>query len=281
MKRFVSVLVAAAALCGTTGPARDAHGALVDHLLCYKARDPVKPATLADLLADLQPEFTQKGCRILRAVEFCVPASKRVIQPPAPNPDIVGPPLDVDYVCYTLKCPNGNPLPEDKVVSDQFGPRVQKAYKPFKVCVPARKQPKACGKIGGRQCGGECPRDDQICVFLPGLGCTCDPPPQSCGYDASGVCGGPCATPGEECKVGATGECRCTPPPVPCSQSTPTQCGGECPAGQDCRSGATGGCTCQPDLIPCSASTFPQCGGACPPGRTCSPLTASQGCFCQ
>lgn len=131
MKRFI--VWSLAALVGAPVPAR-AQGFL-DHLKCHKARDPVRVAATADLLAALQPAFSDGGCVISRPRYYCVPVTTTNVQPAPPRPDIVGRPLGDDYVCYRARCPS---LPPPQEVADQFGTRTQTAYRTSLVCVPAR-----------------------------------------------------------------------------------------------------------------------------------------------
>src|SRR5579862_2667520 len=140
-------------------------GATLDHMLCYTVTDALTlpQPNSTDLLAQLQPEFTQRGCKLVKAVEFCVPATKSNVNPVPPDPNIVGTPLQNDYICYLAKCPNQVPPPQKRVV-DQFGVRLQQNYHVAKVCVPASKAPAGCpvGPIvkGGPACRGACPNDE-------------------------------------------------------------------------------------------------------------------------
>ncbi len=109
----------------------------LDHLLCYQARDELQIKSAVDAIAELQPDFSRKQCRLVQPIEFCVPATKRVSpQPPNPQP---GQPLRDDYVCYTVQCPKTKP-PPPRTVTDQFGKRKQTYGQPTKFCVPARKE---------------------------------------------------------------------------------------------------------------------------------------------
>ena len=281
MKR--SIVAAIFGVLGLTIPAVAGAGQL-DHLLCYRVKDPLDIKTYVNLLAEKQPEFSQQKCVVTKAIEFCVPATKEVLDPPAAN-GLMGPPLQMDYVCYNLDCPHPN-QPPDKLVTDQFGQRVQRKYRPVKVCVPARKEPVPCGPIGKRQCGGACP-DPTTQTCRPDAadqGCTCEPPPSPCGVDAAGVCGGECPTPGDKCTVNAAGDCKCETPPAPCSLSTAGVCGGTCPNPADeCRPGvtATAPCTCQPAHKPCGIDANGLCGGLCTnPADTCTLNTANE-CTCE
>src|SRR5437867_2292702 len=89
------------------GPA--AHAQILDHLKCHKMKDPLKLKVTADLDA-LDSQFSAQGCLISKAKLFCVPTTKRNVQPPEAAPlDINGQQLQNPYVCYTAKCPGTLP----------------------------------------------------------------------------------------------------------------------------------------------------------------------------
>jgi len=221
----------------------------LDHLLCYKMQDSFKvnpkSPTIVNMLADLQPEFTQNGCTVLKPVEFCVPASKSVTPSSANvNPNLVGQPLQNDYICYVAKCPK-QVGPPAKLVTDQFGTHAQRKYQPVTVCVPAVKDPVGCalsttGITSAAMCGGACPDPTQTCQFdRKHKKCTCGSP-KTCGGkpNSAGLCGGPCQA-GQMClpalqagtKSTTSLICECQPPPPPVCGVDPTTgtCGGTCP----------------------------------------------------
>jgi hypothetical protein len=79
MKAMVPGLLAAAAivLCnGASASAQTIPSGNIDHLICYRIDDKLKPDFAVDMVAEIQPDFTKKGCKILKPMEFCVPASK-------------------------------------------------------------------------------------------------------------------------------------------------------------------------------------------------------------
>jgi hypothetical protein len=285
-RQLVKAVMLTAAMWAAWLPSAHAQGKL-DHLFCYRMKDPLTIRTTVDMLADLQPEFTQKGCRLLKAVEFCVPASKANVNPLPPNPNIVGQPLQDDYICYLAECRNPT-QPADKVVADQFGRRIERNYRPVKVCVPARKRPVPCGASGFRQCGGVCPEPGDDCRISPvDAGCACVP--RECGgqADAAGACGGACPKPDDRCLPDAKGACECQPPPPPpCDlNSAAGICGGTCanPADQ-CIIDATGTkCACQPPPTPAcgSVSGTTQCGGPCSNATDKCVTDAAGNCKCQ
>lgn len=285
-RQLVKAVILAAVMWAAWLPSAQAQGKL-DHLFCYRVDDPLTIRTTVDMLADLQPEFTQKGCRLLKAVEFCVPATKANVNPLPPNPNIIGQPLQDDYVCYLAQCRKPTE-PADKVVADQFGRRIERGLRPVKVCVPARKRPVPCGASGARQCGGVCPDPADDCRVSPvDAGCACVP--RECGghVDAFGTCGGACLTPDDRCLPDANGACTCQPPPPPSCEmnSAAGTCGGTCPDPADqCVIDTTGTkCTCQtPPPPPCgTVSGTTQCGGLCPNSTDRCVTDAAGNCTCQ
>jgi len=269
----------------------------LDHQLCYQVKDRLKVNAVADLLAELQPEFSQLGCRVVRATKFCVPVTKRIAQPGSVGPAIVGQPLQNDHVCYRIKCPKDVPNVPDKLVADQFGQRRQVGHKAFELCVPARKGTQPCARLGSaKQCGGACPNDvggqPSACRFDDATReCTCAPQPCGGKPDAAGQCGGDCTDPDVACRPGfdAAGKPACVcqdPPPPPCGLSSATgTCGGSCPAAADeCVLVTTPNgpeCICQPPDARCTRDpSSGQCGGECPTGLVCTLHPAINECRC-
>jgi hypothetical protein len=112
-----------ATLVLSAAPAAPQAVGTLDHLACYAITDPLKVDATVDLLTELQPEFRQAGCRIIKASKFCVPTTKVVVQATTTGPGVVGQPLRDDYICYRIKCPDtAAPIPS-KLVADQFGQR--------------------------------------------------------------------------------------------------------------------------------------------------------------
>jgi hypothetical protein len=205
------------------------------------------------------------------------------VSPPPAQPGLSGQPLRDDYICYLIKCPKT--VAPDRFVADQFGRRLQEKYKPFKVCVPARKAPPPCGPQNtARQCGGVCPAGSGPCRFdTTAKLCTCDPPMQCDGSkpDAAGTCGGPCP-PNTICQPVLEGTdriCRCRPVEQPCEGSTAGACGGTCddPAAHCVFVPTLGECRCQPPDGGCVKTAAGQCTGTCTtnPSLACvlDPLT--------
>lgn len=266
--------------------------AQLDHLICYRMVDPLKVQSAVDLFTELQPEFTQKGCKLVRPLEFCVPATKLNVDPPPPLPNIAGQPLKDDYICYLMKCPD-KPVVPSRFVADQFGRRLHRKYKPYKMCVPARKAAPPCGPTtSARQCGGTCEDPAAICHFdIPTKQCICSGPQGCSGKpDAAGGCGGNCPA-GEICLpqivAGAPAACDCQPPPPPpCGLNTATgTCGGTCPNPDDkCVVTATGNdCVCQPQEPGCAPGAGAACAGSCVanPGFVCQIDPLTNQCRCQ
>jgi hypothetical protein len=279
---LLNLLLAAPALAQITAtPGR------LDHLVCYRMKDKVQISSMLDLRAELQPEFTQAGCKIIRPFEFCVPATKMNVSPPPAQPGLAGQPLRNDYICYLIKCPK--PVAPDRLVADQFGTRLQEKFKPFKVCVPARKAAPPCGpQSSARQCGGVCDDPTATCRWdRVAKECTCDPVPVCEGKpDAAGQCGGTCPI-GQTCLPfldGTKPMCRCQPPPdPPCTGTSAGACGGSCPnANERCiLEPITNACICQPPEQGCAPAAGAQCAGTCTnPNLACSldPITSECRC---
>ena len=109
--------VCAAAL--TFGLIPQVAGARLDHLVCYKALDRLQVTAAFDLFAELQPEFSAKGCTLVKVEDFCVPSTKLNVQPSTAETraDIAGPPLYVDYIGYLVRCAD-QIAPRNKIVID-------------------------------------------------------------------------------------------------------------------------------------------------------------------
>jgi streptogramin lyase len=198
-----SVLAVRAAMPGTWSYATQ-----LDHLTCYHASDKLEIQSVLDLVA-ADPGFTQKGCTLLHAVELCVPATKTNVDPAPPFAGVTGNPLSSDYVCYRMRCPEPT-TPPDELVTDQFAVRVQRKYTPIKVCVPARRAPAPCGKVGNHLCGGACPDASQLCTFdVTSKTCACKPPVKACSVNAAGACGGTCPDSSAPCTFDTLGRCNC------------------------------------------------------------------------
>lgn len=116
---------------------------MVDHLKCYKVKDPNKLNGLVDLTS---PQFgVEPGCTISKTKKFCVPVKKAVTSASVNGAQIVPAPvagqnLVDDYVCYKILCKT-TPPPASAKVEDQFSTRTFTKFKPLEVCVPAHKVP--------------------------------------------------------------------------------------------------------------------------------------------
>lgn len=244
----------------------------LDHLLCHRMLDKTQISNAVDLFAELQPEFNVRDCVLVKPFEFCVPVTKLNVQPPAPFPNATGQSLKDDYICYIMKCPDKPTVPA-RYVKDQFGRRLQQKYRPYKLCVPARKAAPPCGPTkSAKQCGGLCPNTTDICRYSKiSQSCFCAPQPCGGKPDKAGACGGQCPVAGQICAPGhdASGNVACLcddPPPPPCGLNPATgTCGGSCPNPADrCVLTATGNdCTCQPIDPGCQQTTPGMCGGTC------------------
>lgn len=295
MKTIAKLLVFGwAGLLCLSAPPPAAAGQL-DHLICYKVIDKLQVKAAFDLFAELQPEFSAKGCTIVKVDDFCVPATKLNVQPTSADlrADIAGPALHVDYIGYIVRCAK-QVAPPNKVVIDQFGQHRHLRYKIEKIYVPAKKGPPPCGTTDGTSCGGACPGTADQCRIDPvDKACKCLPPDDGiCGGkpDKQGMCGGPCPDPAKpQCQLtlSSTGQkvCDCGPPPPPrCGINAATgTCGGDCPnKAEKCLLKSPNECTCMPASTPCSLQpgTVPVCGGDCPIAGDVCALDLRGDCSC-
>ena len=144
LTRTATAVLLLAAVLGAGAPAR---AQVADHLKCYKMKDQLKLAGLADLNT---PQFgADPGCKISGAKWFCVPASKTNVTATDKTTGLPITPLPVtgsnpgDRLCYKVKCLA--PAPQLQEVTDQFGTRnlqgvgrVQQFKADF-LCTPAYK----------------------------------------------------------------------------------------------------------------------------------------------
>jgi hypothetical protein len=261
----------------------------LDHLLCYRMRDPLTAEAKFDLLARLQPEFSRAGCWLMPDgddgvhSQFCVPASKVVTDAAAHDPALGGPPLSADYACYRIECPEAH-APPDKIVEDQFGRRAVRFRAPVRLCVPARKEPLPCSPTGtaaAPQCGGECPDPAQRCRRDKRTGlCTCEPSECRGRPDAAGTCGGACPDPAQRCARGDDNRCVCAPRGCGVDPAS-LQCSGACPVpGEFCTTDAAGDCRCVPPQPTCARQDG-ECGGPCPTAGDVCVADTTGNCACQ
>lgn len=287
MQRSVSRLVLLAGMLSAAVASAQTNE--LDHLLCYRMRDPLTAHARFDLLAKLQPEFSRAGCTLapddddsVRS-QFCVPASKVNVDADGHHADLGGPPLSTDYVCYRIDCPPGV-NPPNKIIEDQFGRRAVRFGTPARLCVPARKEPLPCSPTGSAtspQCGGECPDPSQRCHRERATGlCTCEPTECRGRPDAAGMCGGVCPDSTRRCVRNADNRCVCEPRGCGVDPTT-FQCSGECPTpGEICSTTAAGDCGCAPVQPMCEKTAAGTCGGPCPiAGEVCA-SDASGACRC-
>ena len=188
-------------------PIEPVFGKTLDHLECYKIRDPQQTRGVVHLAS---PQFgLDKGCRIKSAKKLCVPATKAVVtaettvdgapwveQSPFGTADVCagggnegglciapsdcpggsclarplpGQHLIEDYLCYQLRCPSKGRNP---VIGDQFGQRRILVQRAFELCVPARKVCHCETESVGypTTCSPTTPSD---CRIHPGSSCVC------------------------------------------------------------------------------------------------------------
>ena len=134
----MSALVAialTAVLLAATSPA-PAQLPPLDHLECFKIKDPLKLRTTIDLDS---PELATPGCTVSKAQLFCMPVRKTVRESNVPILPVDGQNLTQNRVCYKVRCPHSAPFAPD--VTDQFGNRVLERRRAFLLCTPAREGP--------------------------------------------------------------------------------------------------------------------------------------------
>lgn len=265
-----------------------------DHLKCYDIEDRHQFQAIVDL--DTKQFGLEEGCRVDKAVQFCVPTTKRVVKSTVVPLPIHVKPAAGDSICYRIKCPKIDRLVLG--VADQFGKRRIRKDQPRLLCVPAVKYPipQKCGDGFGDNgvCNGPCPQQ-QECRIIDANGakdCRCvDVQPVPCGFDAVGQCGGGCSNPATqkcEVRVGADGVATCSCVPPSCQSTGIRQCGGECPANLTCRMGdADEPCACreaaQTSTCGGTADANGQCGGNCsdPTTPRCATVPGTNICQCQ
>jgi hypothetical protein len=118
-------------LCGAAARAQT-----LDHLQCYKTRDPAHVDAEVDL--DSERFGAARGCKVARAALVCVPASSAVIGAP-PLGDAPGQPLEDARVCYKVRCPSA--AAPSIELADRFGTRVFTGLETSLVCTPAAEEP--------------------------------------------------------------------------------------------------------------------------------------------
>lgn len=281
------------ALCGSAMAQVPFSLPKADHLKCFDIKDSLNLSAIVDLHSK---QFgLEKDCKVGKAVQFCVPVTKKVLASnvnPLPIHTFGSP---GDRICYRIECPE-----EPKqvlAVADQFGKRKILKEQARLLCTPALKipVPPHCGLDNNGACNGPCP-DTQECKAFNhdgALDCACVPTtPVPCGFDAAGQCGGDCpidpANPiTQQCSTfvnsdGTVG-CGCVQPHPSCGFLAPHQCGGDCPdPNQVCvPDAADAGCFCQDAVQPtCGPGVNGQvCGGTCPTNQKCT-TNAAGACGC-
>lgn len=123
-----------------------------NHLVCFKAKDAVKPklkGTTVDVLVERFATLT--NCSIKKMAEYCVSAFNNVtdegdgLDPQAFEPgDLFGPrqfELNSEFACFKFKCDKVDALTADAL--SQFGVHQVEVGKPGKICLPTF--PETCG----------------------------------------------------------------------------------------------------------------------------------------
>src|SRR5690242_5759805 len=132
--RIVTIVVLAA-LVGS------ASAQVADHAKCYKIKDPLLLHGVVDL--DSPDVGLSAGCRISKAMLYCVPVTKQVVS--AANgstpitPLVVQGPNPGDRICYKINCGTSTLAPRE--LTDQFGDRTVALKNAQLLCVPAVQGP--------------------------------------------------------------------------------------------------------------------------------------------
>ena len=174
----------------------------LDHLKCYKIKDPANFSATVTLEA-LQTQFGLEDCELKgKAQFFCVPVDKTVTaykdktKPPLSGMSLVSQKLDEDRICYKLKCPK---------VDDSGHPGQRPVRHPHcrQVCAghavyagaqgdhrPARD---CCGTA--HRCATASARGPEPHLpseWPPPASCSCQPPPHDLCPDTAPSCNGDC-----------------------------------------------------------------------------------------
>lgn len=237
-----------------------------DHLKCYRMKDPHNFTAVANLTPFQNPPFPlEPGCKIkVKGLEFCIPVDKALVPGTsnAPSAPVVGQPLQNDYICYVIKCPNPTtPIPS-VLVSDQFGSRTLQKFVARRICTPAIK--------------------GLPTTTTTSTTTTTTLPTNPCTLNGAGTCNGTCPNAGDTCLYNtATGACDCSPQSAQCALDINGICAGLCPNANDvCLPNPTGApCSCQ-QLPACNFATFPACNGTCPGGQVCEKDVTTSFCYC-
>jgi Protein of unknown function (DUF1566) len=171
--------------------------AQLDHLQCYKVKDPLKLSGVLDLTAP--PFGLAAGCKVSSAKLYCVPATKAVVSatdrgtglPITPLP-LAAAPAVYSRVCYKVRCPTPVVPLADQNVTDQFGNRLIGKLKAAMVCTP--------GVPGADYCGDGTVDPGESCEAGNLGGATC----ATVGYPNGGTlaCGVGCAFDTSGCRRG-------------------------------------------------------------------------------
>jgi hypothetical protein len=248
-----------------------------DHLRCHKVRGGEFVRYGLDLDAG-DPGFGDAGCQVVGRMRLaCVAVSAldvhTLASPPAlpPHPERVGPPLEVAYTCYKLRCPHE---PETRPVSDAFQSDLAGRFRTDLLCMPAEvgpptttttTLPPACADAA--TCAdGTCPAGE-ICGNIGGA-CGCVPRPTPlCGAAEAPACSGTCPD-DYHCTQASVGSiCTCVLDGASlCGDVNAPACDGACAPNAFCLGGDTGPCICFPyALLPCgTVKDAPACQGSCP-----------------
>lgn len=108
---------------------------LLDHQLCFKARDSAMRLLATVDLRGRGAKGFFPGCQVNgKALELCVPVQKHVVSSSVALLAVNGAPLPQNQLCYKIVC--GRRATRLVDLSDQFGLRSAKLQPPVKLCTP-------------------------------------------------------------------------------------------------------------------------------------------------
>jgi hypothetical protein len=197
----------------------------VDHLACYKVKDPVAKGKFTATIGNAAVSST---CTVKTPAKFACLESDATNFSPTPPGTAVTPGAAGNFLCYQAKCPK--PFPADTQMSDELGGRrVIRFHGTTLLCSPASRGPVTFQSTSTTIAGAS----TTSTTILPGTSCQFDNPTHTC----IGNCGS-----GSACAAVASGgacECRSTP----CGDADAPSCNGFCRPDEACIFLLTG-CKC-------------------------------------
>jgi hypothetical protein len=195
----------------------------LDHLACYKVKDPVAKGSFTVTVTNAA---VSSKCTVKTPARFACFESEAAGFSPTPPGTPVTPGAARNFICYTAKCPK--PFPADTQMSDEVGgQRVIRFKMTTLLCSPASRGPVIFQTTSTTIAGAT----------------TTTIPNQTCRFDSSNhTCVGTCAQNGFACSaVVGSGDCECRG--TPCGDADQPSCDGFCKPDEACVFELTG-CKC-------------------------------------